>query len=493
MAVNLAPGPFGAGGQFFDTNGKPLNAGFINTYAAGTTTPLATYTTSVGNVANATTITLGVDGRPPNEIWLSAGSSYRFDLLDSSNNLIKTYDNLSGINDISGIGEWVLISLSPVFISTTSFSLTGNQTTLLPNGIRIKTVNTGGTVYGEIVSGSYSAIPNTTTFVVASDPGTALDIGLSSVSYSILSPVNPSIDSDYVLRKASLVTSAGVTNIWAITGDYVHVTPGSVTSITSLGTAFYAGNERTIVADGPFTITGAAIQNLGVASISLLAGDKVRVRAETTTIASVVSYRTVRPLSRTTLTSGVTQTYTVPAGVIALNVRLIGGGAGGGAQATNPGTSGNATTFSTLTGGGGSPGNIGGGVGGNGGLATGGDVNIPGGSGTGGTANSVANVNPNGGSGGNGKLGGGGGGGGSGAAGLNAATNSGGGGGGAGGGSGQNSAAGGGSGGYVEKFITGLTPTYTYTVGAAANGGAAGTVAGGNGAAGIIIIDELFD
>lgn len=493
MSVNLAPGPFGAGGQFFDTNGKPLNAGLINTYSAGTTTPLATFTTSTGNVPNSTTITLGVDGRPPNEIWLTAGSSYRFDLLDSLNNLIKTYDNLSGVNDISGIGEWILISLIPVFISSTSFSLTGNQTTLLPNGMRLKTANTGGTMYGKIVSGSYSSIPNTTTFVIANDPGSSLDSGLSSVSYSILSPVNPSVDSDYVLRKASLVTSAGVTNIWAIAGDYVHVTPGSVTSVTSLGTAFYAGNERTIVADGAFTITGAAIQNLGVASLSLIAGDKVRVRAETTTVASVVGYRTVRPLSRTTLTSGTTQTYTVPAGVIALNVRLMGGGAGGGAQATNAGTSGNATTFSTLTGGGGSPGNVGGGAGGNGGLATGGDINIPGGSGSGGIASNVANVNPSGGQGGCGYFGGGGGGGGSGGTGLNAATNSGGGGGGAGGGSAQNSAAGGGAGGYVEKFITGLTATFTYTVGAAANGGAAGTIAGGNGAAGIIIIDELYD
>lgn len=291
MSVNLAPGPFGAGGQFFDTNGKPLNAGFINTYAAGTTTPLATFTTSVGNVANSTTITLGVDGRPPNEIWLTAGSSYRFDLLDSSLNLIKTYDNLSGINDISGIGEWVLISLTPVFISSTSFSLTGNQTTLLPNGMRLKTVNTGGTMYGKVVSSSYSSIPNTTTIVIANDVGSALDSGLSSISYSILSPVNPSLDSDYVLRKATLVTSAGVTNIWAIAGDYAHVTGGSVTTITSFGTAFYAGNERTVIADAAFTIShGAPIQCLGSANIAALPGDRFVVRADTTTVANITQY-----------------------------------------------------------------------------------------------------------------------------------------------------------------------------------------------------------
>ena len=34
--------------------------------------------------------------------------------------------------------------------------------------------------------------------------------------------------------------------------------------------------------------------------------------------------------------------------------------------------------------------------------------------------------------------------------------------------------------------------TYTYTVGAKGTGGAAGTVAGGDGAAGIIIVEEFY-
>jgi hypothetical protein len=294
MAVNLAPGPFGAGGQFFDANGKMLNAGFINTYAAGTTTPLATYTTSAGNVANSTTITLGVDGRPPNEIWLTAGSSYRFDLLDGLSNLIKTYDNLIGINDTSSIAEWTPTNLTPVFISSTSFSLAGNQTGILPNGIRLKTTNTGGTMYGNVVSGTYSSIPNTTTFVIANDVGSALDSGLSAVSYSIISSTNPSISPDEVGRKATLVTCAAVTDIWSIAGDYVHVTPGGVTTITNFGTALFAGNTRTVVADGAFTLTnGAAIQCVGAVNISSVAGDSFIVRAETTTVAKIVNYSRV--------------------------------------------------------------------------------------------------------------------------------------------------------------------------------------------------------
>lgn len=95
-AVSLCP-TAGAFYQGFTVGGVPLNAGLIYTYAAGGTTPTATYTTSAGNVTNANPIVLGADGRPPNEIWLVNGTAYRFDVKDSAGNLIATYDNVSGI------------------------------------------------------------------------------------------------------------------------------------------------------------------------------------------------------------------------------------------------------------------------------------------------------------------------------------------------------------------------------------------------------------
>jgi hypothetical protein len=112
MSVNLSP--IANGTQFFDSAGLPLNAGYIKTYAAGTSTPLATYTTSVGNIANPTSIQLGADGRPPNEIWLTTGSAYKFILTDSLSNILDTYDNISGVNDVSlnvGTGPGNLVQL----------------------------------------------------------------------------------------------------------------------------------------------------------------------------------------------------------------------------------------------------------------------------------------------------------------------------------------------------------------------------------------------
>tara|TARA_R110000868_G_scaffold407107_1_gene688197 strand:+ start:1251 stop:3143 length:1893 start_codon:yes stop_codon:yes gene_type:complete len=102
MAVNLSLFA-GAGWQFFDNNGVPLAGGLLYTYAAGTTTPLATYTTSAGNIANANPIVLNSAGRLANEVWLTTGSSYKFILQTSLATQIGSYDNISGSNDFTSI------------------------------------------------------------------------------------------------------------------------------------------------------------------------------------------------------------------------------------------------------------------------------------------------------------------------------------------------------------------------------------------------------
>jgi hypothetical protein len=102
MAVFLSP-VGGAGAQFFDNNGVPLTGGKLYTYAAGTTTPETTYTTSQGNVQWTNPIVFDSAGRVPSggEIWLSEGVIYKFVLKDSNDVTIATYDNVSGINGIT--------------------------------------------------------------------------------------------------------------------------------------------------------------------------------------------------------------------------------------------------------------------------------------------------------------------------------------------------------------------------------------------------------
>lgn len=106
MAVNLSM-LAGAGQQFFDNSGNPLSGGKLFSYAAGTTTPAATYTSSNGATAHTNPIILDASGRVPSgEIWLTDAVIYKFVLQTSTNVLIATYDN------ISGNGSGILSSLA---------------------------------------------------------------------------------------------------------------------------------------------------------------------------------------------------------------------------------------------------------------------------------------------------------------------------------------------------------------------------------------------
>ena len=123
----------GVGWQFFDNSGLPLSGGLIYTYAAGTTTPQATYTTSAGNVAQANPIVLDSTGRVPGgEIWVILGLAYKFVLQTSTNTLIATYDNIINetipiIGNFTGTGSQTVFVLSaiPAGLNTTNIYING--------------------------------------------------------------------------------------------------------------------------------------------------------------------------------------------------------------------------------------------------------------------------------------------------------------------------------------------------------------------------------
>ncbi len=81
--------------QFFNSNGTVCAGCKLNTYAAGTTNPIPTFTDSTGLVQNPNPVVMDSAGRPPNEIWMS-NVSYKLNLQTSAGANIWTTDGIKG-------------------------------------------------------------------------------------------------------------------------------------------------------------------------------------------------------------------------------------------------------------------------------------------------------------------------------------------------------------------------------------------------------------
>jgi parallel beta-helix repeat protein len=84
--------------QFFDANGVPLSGGKLYSYAAGTTTPLLTYTSASGLVANTNPVIL--DSRGEASVWLG-NASYKLKLTSATDVEIWTVDNIDVISALT--------------------------------------------------------------------------------------------------------------------------------------------------------------------------------------------------------------------------------------------------------------------------------------------------------------------------------------------------------------------------------------------------------
>lgn len=267
--------------QQTDANGNPLVGGKIYTYLAGTSTPAATYTDSTSGTSQANPIILNSLGLPASPIWMLGGQALKFIFKDSADVLIRTVDNITGINDATLLitsSEWVLSGSLPTYISATSFSLVGDQTGLFQVARRMKSTNSGGTIYSTIAASVYAA--NATTVTVVNDSG-VLDAGLSAVSYGLLAAINPSVAAAITQTPGDNSTKVATT-AWAkaygglIGAQY----PASYTTSATLATSdlhrpvyFNSASAGTITLPAS-AIPGQAVSvyNLGTGVLTLARG-----------------------------------------------------------------------------------------------------------------------------------------------------------------------------------------------------------------------------
>jgi len=259
-----------------DANGNPLSGGTIEVYLAGTSTPSTTYSDKGGLTANTWPITLNTLGvNSQGAVWLVGGSTYKYIIKNAAGTTQRTIDNVSGINDTTVTADqWVVFQGTPTYVSATSFTVAGDQTQTFVFGTRLKTVNTGGVVYGTVVRSAFSSV---TTVTIIPDSG-SLDSGLSVVSTALLTATSPSVPTTLVLAPfrnrilnsalrndqrnsgGSQVITAGAAT-YTTDRFYVLCTGANITSIRGAGTGYTFSQTLTGAASVTATLWGTRIES----------------------------------------------------------------------------------------------------------------------------------------------------------------------------------------------------------------------------------------
>jgi hypothetical protein len=211
MAVLLTP-PFL---QFLDNNGNPLAGGKVFTYAAGTDTPKATFTTQAGDIANTNPVELDAAGRPLPEgsIWIEG--SYKFVVTDADDVPVRTTDNVTSFE--------ALPAANPAYFQT--FSGNGSQTVFTTSEnlgteskaifVWVDTSETDEVGYQIQNPSAYTIAGTTLTFATAPASGTnniyvsapSLLIGSASAAASNAAASAAAAAADAVLTAADVVTT----------------------------------------------------------------------------------------------------------------------------------------------------------------------------------------------------------------------------------------------------------------------------------------------
>lgn len=207
--------------QIFGSDGAPLVGGKIYTYAAGTTTPLATYTDSGAGTANTNPIILNSLGQA--NIWLTT-ASYKFSVYTSADVLLYTVDNISAPLDSTGLAL-ALSSPTPIGNTapntgafTTLAATTGTITTVNATTVNATTVTATGTVTAETLTfeggGSLTKVPESVIQpITATISANALTVTLNPTTLEFRSSTLTSgtVVSRVVSSAISMTVSSGST------------------------------------------------------------------------------------------------------------------------------------------------------------------------------------------------------------------------------------------------------------------------------------------
>ena len=236
-----------------DNAGKPCVGCKVCVYESGTTTPKASYTDSTGGTANANPVVAGSRGEV--SIWYSGTAKLKVmaaaQTSCSTGTALYTQDSVPAVESLTfSNSEWTdTTPTSWVYISGTSFSISGDKRTEFQVGRRLKATSSG-IIYGRITDSTYSS-PNTTV-TVAWDSGSLNSGGITAMQISTATVTNPSLSADMI---SSGTTSANIT----FTGTATHSGAVNISGTTTLTGATTLTASGSLDVAGTTTFTGAVI------------------------------------------------------------------------------------------------------------------------------------------------------------------------------------------------------------------------------------------
>lgn len=252
----------GAGAQFFDNNGNPLAGGLIYTYAAGTTTPAATYTSYTGGTANSNPIVLDSAGRTPAQIWLTAGSSYKFVLQTSLGVVIKTDDNIYAAFDLTkevgvavGLGAGSVATNIAVGDTALDSNTTGSNNVAV--GYNALTSNTDG--FQNVAVGSQALDANT-----SGDYNTA--VGYDSLSAATTANYNTGVG----YRALNAATTGANNTALGADALLLNQTGANNVAVGYQAADAYTGSDAVAVGVGALSAATTGTRNTAVGKDALL-------------------------------------------------------------------------------------------------------------------------------------------------------------------------------------------------------------------------------
>jgi hypothetical protein len=210
----------------FDTAGNPLAGGQLFTYAAGTTTPLATYSDDAGTIQNANPVILDTTGSAVVRLGTSA---YKFVLKDAGGSTQYTVDHYVGTGDNPVFTTLTVSSLSTLdSIQASSIAISGTGT--------FGALSAPGLPLAAIKSADLS---RNTTQTYANDPDLTLNLGVGKYEIEATLFFNCTTTGTQGF-KAKLTGSATATGL-GVLAYYANAVSTPVPALNTFNNAWYAG------------------------------------------------------------------------------------------------------------------------------------------------------------------------------------------------------------------------------------------------------------